>query len=57
MVATPRPVKMLDGRLPVAVFIPMTSGKGPAPLGVVIAELKVIEADPWVATTVRLPPE
>ena len=26
----------------------MTTGKGPAPLGVVIVELNVIEVDPWV---------
>ena len=57
MVATPRLVKMLAGRLPVGVFIPMTSGKGPAPLGVVIVEVKVIEVDPWVETTVRVLPE
>jgi hypothetical protein len=57
MVATPRLVKMLAGRLPVGVFIPMTTGKGPAPLGVVIVELNVIEAEPWVATTVSLLPE
>src|SRR4051794_1502701 len=57
MVATPRLVKMLAGRLPVGVFIPMTSGKGPAPLGVVSVALKVIDAAPCVATTVSLPPE
>jgi hypothetical protein len=51
MVATPRLVKMDEGRLPVAVFIPMTTGNGPFPLGVVIVELKVIEAEPWVTTT------
>ena len=37
--------------------IEMTIGKGPAPLGVVIVELSVIEVEPWVTTTVSLPPE
>ena len=57
MVATPRPVKMLAGRLPVAVFIPMTTGKGPVPLGVLIVALNVIDVEPCVETTVSLPPE
>jgi hypothetical protein len=57
MVATPRLVKIDDGRLPVAVFIPITTGKGPAPLGVVIVLLSVIVAEPCVTTTLSLPPE
>ena len=44
IVATPRPVKMLAGRLPVAVFIPMTTGNGPVPLGLLIVEVNVIDA-------------
>jgi hypothetical protein len=42
MVATP--LKMLPGRLPVGVFMPMTSGKGPGPTGLMIVEVRVIEA-------------
>jgi hypothetical protein len=42
----PRLVKMLAGRLPVGLFIPITTGKGPAPVGVVIVDVRVIEADP-----------
>jgi hypothetical protein len=57
IVATPRPVKRLAGKLPVGVFIPMTTGKGPVPLGVEIVEVNVIEAPPCVETTVSLPPE
>ena len=51
------PVKMLAGRLPVAVFIPMMSGNGPFPLGVVSVPLNVIEAEPCVTTTSSVPPE
>src|SRR6185503_2838960 len=57
MVATPRPVKMDAGRLPVAVFIPMTTGNGPVPLGLVIVEVNVIEAPFCVETTERLLPD
>ena len=57
IVATPRPVKMLAGRLPVGVFIPMTTGKGPVPLGLVIVEVNVIDAPPCVETTVSLLPD
>ena len=45
---------MLAGRLPVGVFMPITSGKGPAPLGVVIVELNVMEAPLCVTTTGRV---
>jgi hypothetical protein len=55
MVATPLLEKMLVGTPDPS--IEMTIGKGPAPLGVVIVELKVIDVDPWVTTTVSLPPE
>jgi hypothetical protein len=44
MVATPRLVKMLEGTPDPS--IEMRTGKGPAPLGVVIVELRVIEAEP-----------
>jgi hypothetical protein len=57
IVATPAPLKMLDGKLPVGVFMPIMSGKGPAPLGVVMVELSVIELPPCVTTTFSLPPE
>src|SRR4051812_9240868 len=57
IVATPWPVKMDEGRLPVGVFIPMISGNGPFPVGVLIVALKVIEVEPCIAMTVSLPPE
>ena len=43
MVATPLLLKMLVGTPDPS--IEMTIGKGPAPLGVVIVELKVMEVD------------
>src|SRR4029077_518564 len=55
MVATPLLVKMLVGTPDPS--IEMTIGNGPAPLGVVIVELRVIDVEPWVTTTVSLPPE
>jgi hypothetical protein len=55
MLATPLLVNMLVGTPEPS--IEMTIGKGPAPLGVVIVELKVIEVDPCVTTTLSMPPE
>ena len=55
IVATPP--KRLVGRLPVGVFIPMTSGNGPLPLGVVMVDVSVTVAPPPVTVTVSLPPE
>src|SRR5262245_5694747 len=48
---------MLDGRLPVGVFIPMISGNGPVPLGLEIVAVSVIEAEPCVDTTVSVLPD
>jgi hypothetical protein len=55
MVATPELVKMLEGTPDPS--IETTAANGPAPLGVVIVVLRVIEAEPWVTTTVSVPPE
>ena len=57
IVATPALVKMLAGRLPVAVFIPITTGKGPAPLGLLIVEVNVIDAPLCIATTESVLPD
>ncbi|MFZ5893582.1 MAG: hypothetical protein ACOY0T_21145 [Myxococcota bacterium] len=57
IVATPRLVKIEAGKLPVGVFMPMTSGNGPFPLGNVIVLLNVMLAEPCVTTTVNFPPE
>src|SRR5215831_1183977 len=51
------PVNRLAGRLPVAVFMPMTSGNGPAPLGVVSGAVSVMVAPFWVTFTDSVPPE
>src|ERR1044071_9417425 len=57
MVATPRCVKMLPGSEPVAEPIPMMTGKGPAPVGRLIDERKVIVAPACVTVTVSMLPE
>src|SRR5262245_40837800 len=57
IVATPLPVKIDEGKLPVAVFIPMMTGNGPAPLGLLIVEVNVIEAPFWVETTESVLPD
>src|SRR5438270_8136541 len=55
MIATP--LNRFVGRLPVGVFIPMTSGNGPDPLGVAIVAVNMMVAPPLVTVTVSLPLE